>query len=81
MNVYSSAGAVALPSHLTSYTPTKCNTYLESSLDTVVRELSLYILSIHSTSAFNRNRIKLLILAFPEGLLVASDLNEMKIPL
>jgi hypothetical protein len=41
-NVYSPAGTVPLPSYLTSCTPTKSNLYLDSSLETVVREPGLY---------------------------------------
>jgi hypothetical protein len=41
-NVYSLAGAVPLPSHLTSCTPTKSNLYLDSSLDTVIMEPLLH---------------------------------------
>jgi hypothetical protein len=33
---------VPLPSHLTSCTPTKSNLYLDSSLETVIREPALY---------------------------------------
>jgi hypothetical protein len=44
--VYSPAGTVPLPSHLTSCTPTKSNLYLDSSLETVVREPALYKLLI-----------------------------------
>jgi hypothetical protein len=40
--VYSSAGSVPPPSHLTSCTPTKSNLYLASSLETVYREPTLY---------------------------------------
>jgi hypothetical protein len=42
--VYSSAGLVPLPSHLTSCTPTKSNLYLDSSFKTVTREPALHIL-------------------------------------
>jgi hypothetical protein len=42
-NVYSPAGTVPLPSHLTFCTPTKSNLYLDSSLETVIREPALYI--------------------------------------
>jgi hypothetical protein len=41
-NVYSPAGVVPLPSHLTSCTPTKSNLYLDSSLETVIREPAQY---------------------------------------
>jgi hypothetical protein len=41
-NVYSPAGAVPLPSHLTSFTPAKSNLYLGSSLETVIIEPNLY---------------------------------------
>jgi hypothetical protein len=37
-NVYSPAGSVPLPSHLNSCTPTKFNIYLDSYLETVIRE-------------------------------------------
>jgi hypothetical protein len=40
--VYSPAGAVSLPSHLTYCTPTKSNLYLDSSLETVIRKPALY---------------------------------------
>jgi hypothetical protein len=40
--VYSPAGAVQLPSHLASCTPTDSNLYLDSSLKTVIRESALY---------------------------------------
>jgi hypothetical protein len=36
----------AMPSHLTSCTPTKYNLYLDSSLETVIREPTLYKLLI-----------------------------------
>jgi hypothetical protein len=46
-NVYSPAGTVPLPSHLTC-TPTKSNLYLDSSLETVIREPALYkLLTFH----------------------------------
>jgi hypothetical protein len=45
-NVYSPAGAVPLSSHLTSCTPTKSSIYLESSLETVIREPALYELQM-----------------------------------
>jgi hypothetical protein len=41
-NVYSPAGTVPLPSHLTSYTPTKPHLYLDRSVETVFRESALY---------------------------------------
>jgi hypothetical protein len=33
----SPTGAVPLPSHLTSYTPIKCNLYLNNFFETVIR--------------------------------------------
>jgi hypothetical protein len=45
-NVHSPAGTGPLPSHLTSCTPTKSNLYLDSSLETVIREPTLYKLLI-----------------------------------
>jgi hypothetical protein len=46
--VYSPAGLVPPPSHLTSYTPTKANLYLASSLETVIKEPALYkLLTFH----------------------------------
>jgi hypothetical protein len=48
-NVYSPAGPVLLPSHPTSCTPTKSNLYLDSSLETVIREPALYkLLTFHN---------------------------------
>jgi hypothetical protein len=44
--VYSLAGSVPPLSHLTCWTPTKSNLYLASSLETVVRELTLHKLLI-----------------------------------
>jgi hypothetical protein len=41
-NVYSLAGTVPLSSHLTSCTPTEPHLYLDSSLETVIREPALY---------------------------------------
>jgi hypothetical protein len=43
-NVYSPAGSVPPPSHLTFYTPTKSNLYFEISSATALSELSLHIL-------------------------------------
>jgi hypothetical protein len=43
-NVHSPAGLVLLSSNLTSCTPTKSNLYLDSSLETVVRDSALYVL-------------------------------------
>jgi hypothetical protein len=45
-NVYSPAGKVPLPSYLTSCAPTKSNLYLDSSLETVIWEPTLYKLLI-----------------------------------
>jgi hypothetical protein len=55
--VYSPAGSVPLPSDLTYWTPTKSNLYLDSSLETVVREPALYKLltfQIQIMSVFHR---------------------------
>jgi hypothetical protein len=46
-NVYSPAGTVPLPSHLTSCTPTKSSLYLDSSLETVIWESALYKLMFY----------------------------------
>jgi hypothetical protein len=42
MCIYSAAGLVPPPSHLTSCTLTKCNLYLASSLETDNRQATLY---------------------------------------
>jgi hypothetical protein len=56
--VYSPACSVPQPSHQISCTPTKSNLYLDSSLETVIREPALYKLhTIHnpnSMSIFHR---------------------------
>jgi hypothetical protein len=47
--VYSPAGSVPPPSHLTSYTSTRSNLYLASSLETVIMEPALYkLLTFHN---------------------------------
>jgi hypothetical protein len=48
-NVYSLAGSVPPPTHLTSCIPAKSNLYLDSSLETVIREPALYkFLTFHN---------------------------------
>jgi hypothetical protein len=48
-NVYSPAGLVPAPSHLTSCTPTKSKFYLDISFGTVIREPALYrLLRVHN---------------------------------
>jgi hypothetical protein len=48
-NVYSLAGSLPPPSHVTSCTPTKSNLHLDSSLETVIREPALYkLLTFHN---------------------------------
>jgi hypothetical protein len=50
------AGAVPLPSHLTSCTATKSNLYLDSSFQTVIRKPALYIL--HAFQVLNLTYIE-----------------------
>jgi hypothetical protein len=42
IHVYSPAGSVSPPSHLTSCTPIKCNVYFNTSLEILISEPALY---------------------------------------